>query len=356
MSGDGSQFTLFTEGDELFAQMLRDIDIAQHTVSFEVYIFKDDRIGGQFIDALAAAAKRGLDVRLRLDAFGSLGKISNKSLALFRQAGVKLQWHGRWDWLHPFTYGRRNHRKLLVIDEDVAYLGGFNIGDESSGTSVGPSRWRDTHLRVTGLPARRAAELYRDFIGNRDCGQEVWSGDSLLLPNYDVGCRYRWRCILQHQLRRASQRIWVTTPYFVPDTATQRELRTAAERGVDVKLLVPGKSDVPIAQWAARLSYDSLLRVGVKIYEYEERVLHAKTILIDTDWSSVGTSNLDYRSLFINDELNLITHSSRLNSNLAYIFSDDLVHARLVPRVLSPDVSPLRLLQGVVGWVCRKWL
>lgn len=348
-------FTIFTEGDALFDDMLREIAASSKSVLFEVYIFKDDRIGKQFIEAFTSAAGRGVNVQVRLDAFGSLASLSERSWGLAQRAGVQLQWHGRWNWFRPFDYGRRNHRKLLVIDDKVAFVGGFNVGEESSLICSGIFRWRDTHLRMTGPLVRRASTLYRDFEESRQCGAEIWMGGSLLLPNYGVGCRYRWRCILQSQLRQARGRIWVTTPYFVPDAKTQKELRIAALRGVDVRLLVPKNSDVPIAQWAAKISYDSLLRAGVKIYEYAERVLHAKTILMDTDWSSVGTSNLDYRSLFTNNELNLITHSPTLNARLASIFLDDLNHARQINSA-PLDTSPLRFLQGTVGWMARKWL
>jgi cardiolipin synthase len=211
-------------------------------------------------------------------------------------------------------------------------------------------------LRFTGGLASRAEQLFHDFEERRECGKEEWVNGSLLLPNYGVGCRYRWYCVLHQRLDEAAKRIWITTPYFVPDAATQRGLRNAALRGVDVRLLVPGKSDVPVVQWAARLSYDSLLRAGVRVFEFNGRVLHAKTMIIDEDWSSVGTANLDYRSLFINDELNLVTRSPRLNHELTDVFLDDLEHARRMVQEPRGKISLLRFAQGFIGWVARKWL
>ena len=356
MNGDQTRFSLFTEGDELFESMLRDISSASKSILFEVYIFRSDRVGQRFLDAFAGAAGRGVDVRARLDAFGSWGTFPGSAHDALRRAGVQLKWYGRWSWRHPFRYGRRDHRKLLVVDGEVAYLGGFNVGEESSRTSIGRTRWRDTHLRFTGRLASRAEQLFHDFEERRECGKEEWVDGSLLLPNYGVGCRYRWHCVLRQHLGEATKRIWITTPYFVPDAATQRGLRNAALRGVDVRLLVPGKSDVSVVQWAARLSYDSLLGAGVKVFEFGGRVLHAKTIVIDDDWASVGTSNLDYRSLFINDELNLVTRSSRLNHELADVFLDDLEHARRVVQKPRGKISLLRFAQGLIGWAARKWL
>ena len=347
---------IFIEGDDLYAAMLRDIRAARSSVLFETYIFKPDRSGREFVAALRHAARAGVSVYLRIDAFGTGGLMAPSTVADLVGDGVTVSWSGAWSWRRPLRYWRRNHRKLLVIDRGTAYLGGFNIGDENSLKRYGAGRWRDTHVRLTGTIAARAGELFWDFESARHCTDEAWLDGALLMPNYGFGCRYRWRCALNAALRGARERIWVTTPYFVPDRRTQNRLEAAARRGVDVKLMVPAKNDVPIVQWAARMSYDTLLRSGVEIHEYGPRVLHAKTILIDDDWSTIGTSNFDYRSFFTNYELNYLSRSPHLNAELARVFTDDLANCEQISRSAWPRRPLSQQAREVVGWVARRWL
>ena len=347
---------IFVEGDELYDAMLVDIGAARRRILIETYIFREDHIGKTFLSALCQAAERGVVVAMRVDAFGSKGLLSAKALYSLRQSGVEFKWSRRWTWRHPFRYNRRNHRKLLIVDGRVAYLGGFNIGDESSFTHFGAERWRDTHIRLIGPIIERAALLFRDFADDRQCRQLEWKGESLLMPNYGLACRYRLRCFLHESFSAAKRRIWLTNPYFVPDRRTQKHLMAAARRGVDVKLILPGKSDVPIARWAARASYANLLKAGVKIYEYGNRFLHAKTALIDEGWSTIGTSNLDYRSFFVNYELNLFSRSASINQELSAIFSNDLLRSTSISRTSWSKRSRLDYIFEFIGWVGRRWL
>lgn len=177
-----------------------------------------------------------------------------------------------------------------------------------------------------------------------------------LLTNHGRACRFRLCCHLKDRFKAARKRVWLTTPYFVPDSGTQRDLCRAASNGVDVRVLVPGKNDVPLVQWAARAAYSKLLTSGIRIFEYQPRVLHAKTLIVDDDWSTVGTANLDYRSLFINYELNLATDCQSLNTTLATIFENDLtesIEVRQEPwsrRPLSARMAEF------IGWSARHWL
>lgn len=356
LPGFRRQHHIFVEGDDLIDAMVRDIRRACRTVLLETYILKEDRVGHRILDALGEAAKRRVEVRLRLDAFGSKGLISRRAIETLRNDGVLFSWCGLWNWRHPLQYQRRNHRKLLVIDEGIAYVGGFNIGEESSSIYRGLQRWRDTHIRLTGAIAKQAATLFRDFQTKRRYRREEWVEGALLMSNYGLACRYRWRCLLNDRFRMATKRIWLTTPYFVPDSGMQRRLKSAARRGVDVRVLVPEKSDVPIARWAARMSYGDILRAGVKIYEYGARVLHAKTILIDDDWSAIGTSNFDYRSFFTNYEINFLSRSPELNVSLAAIFADDLRVSRRVTHSSWSRRPYLQQAAELIGWMARRWL
>lgn len=347
---------VFDEGDSLFASMLADIDVARERVWLESYIFEDDSVGGEIVERLLHCAARGVDVRVRVDAFGSKFGFSGGSARRLGEGGVRFSWCHPWQWLRPWTFHRRNHRKLLVVDSDAAYLGGFNISEVNSRRVEGERRWRDTHLRLTGPIVAAAADAYVAFgKGNlrwRDDGQQALR----LLTNHARGCRYRLRCVLRQHLAEARHRIWVTTPYFVPDSSIQHDLAGAAQRGVDVRVLSPAKSDMTVVQWASRAAYSRLLRAGVRLFEYQPRTLHAKTLLVDDDWSTIGTANVDYRSFFINYELNLVARSTRLNRALAISFERDLLVSREIRRRPWSSRPLVDRVAELVGWSARHWL
>jgi cardiolipin synthase len=337
--------------------MLESIAGAQNSIDLESYIFAADEVGWRFAAALAERADAGVRVRVHIDAAGSLFYSSRRLEKFLRQHGVELRWFHRWSWQQPWRYNRRNHRKLLVTDEQTAYLGGFNIHRENSLALYGEKRWRDTHLKMRGRLASVAAQLFDTFWhGDRRWLPDTDSGDSSLVHNHTRTCRHRLRCIYESAFASAREYLYLTTPYFVPDHHTQKGLRAAAQRGVDVRLLLPRKSDVRISQWAARSAYAGLFAAGVRIYEYLPRMLHAKTTVVDHDWAMVGTANLDYRSLFVNYELNLVTRNPVLSSVLKQQFLDDLK--------LSEQILPIRWYKRgwiahcteMVGWIARRWL
>ena len=353
---DGSGVTLFSEGDVLFDAMLADISAARERVWMESYIFADDAIGRELVERLAECAARGVEVRVRVDAVGSRFGFSGGSAKRLGTSGARFGWCHPWEWRRPWVFHRRNHRKLLIVDDRAAYLGGFNISECNSRRVYGDTRWRDTHVRLAGPVVREAAAAYEAFA-RRDL---EWCGDvarSLyLLTNHAHGCRHHLRCVLRQRFAAARERIWLTTPYFVPDSGTRRRLCAAARRGVDVRVLVPGKSDVWLVQWAGRAAYSQLLRAGVRVFEYEPRVLHAKALLVDGDWSTIGTANFDYRSFFINYELNLVAHSPQMNAALAALFEEDLrVSREIVPRRWASRALPHRFAE-LIGWSARRWL
>lgn len=354
--GDTHAPLLFIEGDDLYEVMRNDIDAARFSVRLESYIIASDSVGRAFTESVIRAARRGVRVRMRADQAGSWLVLGRLDIDRVREEGVQFEWSRPWSAWQPLQLNRRNHRKLLVVDNEVAYTGGFNLHDAGSMRAVGHTRWRDTHVRFTGEPAAAASVVF-------DCYRDVppkWMPPTTrplwLLPNRSWACRHRLRCVLHDQMTAAQSRIWATTPYFVPDSATQRLLRDAAQRGVDVRLLVPGKSDVPITQWAARAAYSRLLASGVRIFEYFPRVLHAKTILVDSTWSTIGTANLDYRSLFVNDELNLIDESGDLNAQMAEIFLCDLLDAQEVIEKPWSQRPWRKRIAETIGWSARRWL
>jgi len=343
------------EGDALYDSMLQAIGAARESVRLESYIFVADEVGKPFMEALLACAARGVRTTLRVDYAGSLFGVSNDDIAALRKGGVRFQWSRRWTWRHPLRFNRRNHRKLLIVDDERAFIGGFNIHRESSRRVVGDSRWRDTHARFTGPLVADAAEAF-DCLGERRRFTPRTTANLYLVTNRARSSGFHLRRELHDRFGSARKRLWVTTPYFVPDRRTQSQLVQAARRGVDVRLLVPGKSDVPIVQWAARAAYARLLRGGVRIWEYQPRVLHAKTMLVDQEWATMGTANLDYRSLFVNDEINLISTDGRLNAMLSSQFEIDLAEAREITECAWNRRPATWVVAETVGWWARRWL
>lgn len=357
LASSHNRFELFTEGDDLYRAMLADIAGAGQSVDLESYIFADDDIGRRFAEALAERARAGIRVRVHLDAAGSLFWVSRRLKTYLRQQGVEVRWFHRWSWRRPWRYNRRNHRKLLVIDNHRAYLGGFNIHRENSCALYGEKRWRDTHVAMQGGLAQDAGRLFDAFWrGHRRWLPDSTLSESILVHNHTRTCRHRLRCIYSDAFTSARSRIYLTTPYFVPDHHTQQGLKAAARRRVDVRLLVPGKSDVRITQWAARAAYANLLAAGVRIYEYQPRVLHAKTVAVDGEWAMLGTANLDYRSLFVNYELNLVTRDPDLSSELEQQFLEDLDDSAPILSTRWGKRGWSARLSEAVAWMARRWL
>lgn len=347
--------TLYTEGDELYAAMLADIAQAAVAIRMESYIFASDAVGRRFVDALAERAANGVVVRLHVDAVGSFGAIDEEAERILLAAGVRFRrWH-RWRWRRFWRFQRRNHRKLLVVDARAAYLGGFNIHAASSRQAAGEARWRDAHVRLAGPVVDEAARLFDAYAAHRYHRASEHDG-ILLVPNRGIRGRWLLHRLLTRRFAAARTRIEVTTPYFVPDWSTRRALIRAARRGVAVSVMLPARSDVPIAAWAARAVYASLLRAGVEILEYQPRMLHAKTIVIDDDWATLGTANLDHRSFFINDELNAVFHDRAVVSALAARFAADRADCARI----EPARWPLRpwwaWLGESIAWLARRWL
>lgn len=358
LGADPESLFLFTEGDDLYEAMLEGIQSARQSIRLESYIFADDVVGRRFADALVEKVRAGVIVQLHLDAAGSLFWISRELERYFKQHGIKIRWFHRWSWRHPWRYNHRNHRKLLVVDGQQAYLGGFNIHKENSRAVFGELRWRDTHVAIHGALVAQAARLFDDLWS----GAREWyppnekNGNSVLLSNHSIRCRQQVRCLYRDTLDGARHSLYLTTPYFVPDLRIQKGIMDAARRGVDVQLLVPRKNNVPLARWAAQAAYANLLEAGVRIYEYLPRMLHAKTAVVDGAVAIIGTANLDYRSFSVNLELNLFTRDTELCSHLRDQFSKDLTESEEVISGKWARRPWSRQLCESVGWMARRWL
>ncbi|MDX1454869.1 MAG: phospholipase D-like domain-containing protein [Gammaproteobacteria bacterium] len=352
------QFELFREGDDLYDDMLAAIRSARDSVCLESYIFGADELGDAFVEALCDCATRGCRVRVSIDAIGSLGFAVSDGPEQLLNAGVELNWFNPPRFVSLQRLNRRNHRKLLVVDGEQAWLGGFNIHSECSRRLHGDGRWRDTQVRFGGQLARHAQQFFENiWAGNRrQVVVEPESSESIIISNHNWRQRHRYRRNLLNAVRQSQQRVWLTTPYFMPDRPTQLVMAAAAQRGVDVRLLVPYKTDRPMTQWAARAAYANLLAAGVRIFEYQPRLLHAKTALVDESWCTVGTANLDYRSFYVNFEMNLVSANFPLIKSLADDFRQDLEDAEEIIETRWSRRSIAMRVAEVIGWFARRYL
>ncbi|MCC5857680.1 MAG: cardiolipin synthase B [Ectothiorhodospiraceae bacterium] len=353
---------IFYEGDALYADMLRAIACARQRVWMESYIFAGDRVGRRFAAALARAARRGLDVRLHIDAAGSLFLFPRRLQQRLRRAGVRVRRFHRWSWRDPWRYNRRNHCKLLIVDRAHVYLGGFNIHEQSSRRYHGDGRWRDTHVRLDSAPlSDQGADLFALFWTRRVPARlrrppppDLLAGDMLVtnrLPRHRHALRY----LLRLGLHRAQHRVSLTTPYFAPDPLTARHLVDAARR-VELRLLLPARSDVRLLELTARHLYARFLKAGVRIFEYVPRTLHAKTMVADADWASIGSANLDFRSFLHNYEIHYVTTDPRVCGDLQAQFERDLCQAREITLESLGRRPCWERVAGWLGWQFRWWL
>ena len=333
----GNQLTLFVTGDDAFAAMLAAIGHAGEVVWLETYSFEPDPLGKLVLAALTAAAARGVRVVLLVDAVGS-GNLDDGDLAPLRAAGGRAErfnvpWHLD---LSPLV---RDHRKILLVDHILAFCGGMNMTAEYAGPELGTNRFRDTHMLLEGPGVADLAQL---FVGSFQMatGERLTAGPrptpmsrgvqvQVLGTNHRGGKRHIQRALF-HTVGRAVKTCALTSPYFVPPPRLLRQLVAAARRGVTVRVLTAGLSDVPAARVAAEHIYGSLLRAGVQIFEMNARTLHAKTSTIDGVYCSVGSFNLDRWSYGRNLEVTVACMDSDVAAALQRCFENDLQSAREV--------------------------
>jgi cardiolipin synthase A/B len=329
---DGNRIALYSDSPGALDAMLDMIERAALRIHFENYIIRNDRTGRRFADALAARAREGVRVRVLYDAFGSLGTSRGFWRRLVR-AGVEVRAFHPILSLRPFEVLSRDHRKLLVTDGAHAMVGGLCVGDEWAGD---PARrrlpWRDTMLAVSG-PAATALDRAFGRIWRR-AGAPLAPDDRAGLPDASGDCtarvvegvpgRARVYRAVQLLAAGAAQRLWITDAYLIPPAPMHASLLDAARDGVDVRLLVPGTSDVPVVRHFTRVGYRELLRAGVRVFEYQGPMLHAKTLVADRRWARVGSSNLNVSSLLTNYELDVVVESESLADALAAQFERDL--------------------------------
>lgn len=341
---------VFGHGSHFFDALIADIQAAQHTIDLETYIFNRDVIGKRIADALCQAAERGVQVRILVDGAGSPFWSTTLAKTL-EKSGVKTKvfhpfpWQP-WNWSRSvtkaptllkaihlfFTANSRNHRKICLIDNTIAHVGSVNITQCHLPIEEGGKNWRDTTVRLSHVDL---SELYKAFEiawthrtikeRLRDAFEHVRSEPRMRL-NYT---RHRRRILHKNLLRRirlCQRRIWITNAYFVPDNVLLKRLKDAAGCGIDVRIVLPRKSNMTIVQWASSTFYYHLLKAGIKIYEYEPSMLHAKSIILD-DWMLIGSSNLNHRSLLHDLEADITLFTPEAKNALENLFLHDLTQS-----------------------------
>jgi cardiolipin synthase len=326
-----SEVTLYTYGEDVYADMLHAIRQAKEQIFFETFIWKGDVVGQQFKDALVDAAHRGVQVYLVYDEFANL-VVPRNFFRFPEHPNLKVKPHRLIGFGLRFPrQSGRNHRKLLVVDDDVAFIGGYNIG------SLYATNWRDTHARLTGdivWDMQNAFIDYWNLFPRRrlpvlpDTGGLVWQPNIRLYRNVPRNLIFPIRGMYLEAIDRASQHIYLTHAYLIPDEDMVRALVRAAGRGVDVRIIVPAESNHIVADWLSRGFYTQLLRGGVRLFLYQGAMVHAKTASIDGQWSTIGTANIDRLSLQGNYEINIEVFSDLVARQMEEIFEVDSGNCR----------------------------
>ena len=349
------ELTLFPDTRSLFAAMLRDIDAARKRVWIETYIYRSDGWGREFAEVLVAAARRGVDVRLMYDALGS----KDSDPELFRrldEAGVSTRaFRPVRTVLRSLHWYPRDHSRLVLIDS-AAYLGAFAWGDEWLPRDLGGGDWHDIGLRLEGqcvdsfepVYERRWREAADDGERSADHETTAQCDDVQCVfdvpdPSTPIHERHRER------IQRARSRVWIENSYFCPPRDLLRDLCRAAERGVDVRIIVPRLNDLPSIQWAGRYCYARWMRQGLEIYEYLPRVTHAKFAVIDDDWATLGSYNMNAASLRWPHEANVFVRDARFVAEMAQLFEHDLAQSEAVTSEFLASRPMLERIGGMLA-------
>jgi len=331
---DGNNVTLLWKDKELFHNIFNRIKEAKELICLEFYIFRNDETGNELAEILKQKASEGVKVYILYDHFGSF-VTSIKFWKDLKQSGIQIRASHPFKWTAPFHYVHRDHKKLIIIDGDKAFTGGLNIANEYRGyhrfkRKIG---WRDTGIFLEGPIAKTLLDTFKK-------SWEIWKGTPIhfnknvdpitdglpVLPIFASSAkgRRKMRKLIYDSISQSQKSIYLTTAYFTPSRRMLQILENAVLRGADVKLLLPGKSDISAAYYAGRAFFTKLLKAGVEIYNYHGEILHAKTSVFDEMWSIIGSANLDFQSLRRNDEGNVGIIDTNFGKQMIEIFHEDL--------------------------------
>ena len=332
----GDSYVVHTDGDAAFPAMLAAIGRARHRVTFEGYIFSTGQVAAQFTDAFEAAAKRGLDVRLVFDSVGA--KVEPDHLERLEAAGCKIGWFNpvRSPSIEEVNY--RTHRKSLVIDGDVAFLGGIGIDDQWAMPVEGQAKWRDTHVEVRGPAAINVEAAFNENwietggVVEPDVlphdNEPNGPAQSIVVWSSPEGGTNAMKLLYLLAIAAARKTIEIQSPYLITDESTNWSLSEARKRGVRIRMLTEGDiTDAKPVKFAGRAAYERFMEQGIEVYEYRPAMMHVKAMVVDGVLSIVGSSNFDNRSLELNDELNVAVFDRALAGRLLQDFERDLANS-----------------------------
>lgn len=377
-----NQLRLFVDTEVFVASLIEDIRTARSRIWIESYIIADDELGRAVAGALKERAAAGVQCRLIYDFVGSYST-PNAYFEELQSAGVEVEAFRPlksvlWSFKFFQRFNRRDHRKLAIVDDRVAYFGGMNIVDqrkyetESSQrmrTLIASSGWRDVHVRLDGPQQADVAAAFddlwsrlrrlrrkrgrrwpiKDLVEHR--GDGIWFFDSRPQRVYRRPVR-----VLRPLLRSARKNITLLMAYFIPWGSVLRELIRARRRGVEIRVIVPAHSDVPIVEWASRHLYERLLRRGIRIYERQDRMLHSKALTIDGQWSVIGSCNIDPRSFLLNLEFMAVIRSPAMAASVERIYREELQNSRPVEIGYSACHSWWQGWLHRLAWYFRRWI
>lgn len=331
---------MYSDGTLFFEELLTSLKKAKQSINIEFYIFKNDNIGTEILNILEEKAKEGVEVRLLYDSVGSRSLNRNVLNKLINEGGKVGEFFPSWLKFININMNFRNHRKIVVIDNNVGFVGGFNVGDEYLGKDSKFGYWRDTHIKFTGsavndlnlrfladwrYATKEEVSLEEIFEANEENSNSNNVGMQIVSSGPNLSDKYEIKMAYLKMIQKAKKYLYIQSPYLIIDNSISDSLKLAAASGVDVKIMIPGKGDHPFVYWANLVYAGDLIKEGIRVFHYDKNAfLHAKTVVIDDEVCSIGTANMDTRSFELNFEVSSFIYSEKIAKEQKYEFENDM--------------------------------
>ena len=332
--------SMYSDGKLFFNELLESLKKAKKSINIEFYIFKNDDIGTKILNVLEEKAKEGVEVRLLYDSIGSRSLNRNVLNKLINEGGKVGEFFPSWLKFININMNFRNHRKIVVIDNNVGFVGGFNVGDEYLGKDSKFGYWRDTHIKFTGsavndlnlrfladwrYATKEEVSLEEIFEANEENSNSNNVGMQIVSSGPNLSDKYEIKMAYLKMIQKAKKYLYIQSPYLIIDNSISDSLKLAAASGVDVKIMIPGKGDHPFVYWANLVYAGDLIKEGIRVFHYDKNAfLHAKTVVIDDEVCSIGTANMDTRSFELNFEVSSFIYSEKIAKEQKYEFENDM--------------------------------
>ena len=332
--------SMYSDGKLFFNELLESLKKAKKSINIEFYIFKNDDIGTKILNVLEEKAKEGVEVRLLYDSVGSRSLNRNVLNKLINEGGTVGEFFPSWLKFININMNFRNHRKIVVIDNNVGFVGGFNVGDEYLGKDSKFGYWRDTHIKFTGsavndlnlrfladwrYATKEEVSLEEIFEANEENSNINNVGMQIVSSGPNLSDKYEIKMAYLKMIQKAKKYLYIQSPYLIIDNSISDSLKLAAASGVDVKIMIPGKGDHPFVYWANLVYAGDLIKEGIRVFHYDKNAfLHAKTVVIDDEVCSIGTANMDTRSFELNFEVSSFIYSEKIAKEQKYEFENDM--------------------------------